>query len=236
MRKTLLFALWLMVPVVLVAYHYGPGQARLAADRAAGKIADARALEVEEDWEAAYRAWGEALALTPPDQSAARMQIRLSQSRTRMYTGELPEAMHDLDGLLAEARHHKADAALQREIRGSLASAQYYVSWLMRLEGATAEEWLPQADSARQNFRLLAEETRGTKVAQNYEKNLEAAVRLARMDLAELQLLPLPKNCSGCKNVSQKCRSQSESKAESQPEEKKDARGAGFNDIPKGGS
>jgi len=46
----------------------------------------------------------------------------------------------------------------------------------------------------------------------------------------------LPKCCSGCKNVSQKCRSQCQSKAENKPEEKKDARGAGFNDVPKGGS
>jgi hypothetical protein len=47
----------------------------------------------------------------------------------------------------------------------------------------------------------------------------------------------LPKFCSGCKNVSQKCRSQCQSKAEAKAEpEKKDARGAGFNDIPKGGS
>ena len=43
MRKTILFCLWLLVPVVLLAYHYGPGQSRLAMDRAAGKIAEAKA-------------------------------------------------------------------------------------------------------------------------------------------------------------------------------------------------
>ena len=57
------------------------------------------------------------------------------------------------------------------------------------------------------------------------------------MDLSELQGQPLPKQCSGCKNVSQKCRSQSQSKCENKGEkEKKDARGAGFNEVPKGGS
>jgi hypothetical protein len=236
MRKTILFGLWLLVPVVLLAYHFGPGQTRLAMDRAAKKIAEARALEAEEDWQGAYLAWGEALAETPLTQSAPRMELRLSQAHARMFTGELPEAMQDLDGLLAEARHVEADAVLQREIRGTLATTQYYVAWLMRLEGATAEEWLPPADSARQNFRLLAEQTQGEKAVGDYEKNLEAAVRLARMDLAELQLLPLPKCCSGCKNVSQKCRSQCQSKAETDPKEMKDARGAGFNEIPKGGS
>jgi hypothetical protein len=107
----------------------------------------------------------------------------------------------------------------------------------MRLEGAQADEWLQPVESARQNFRLLAEEARDEKATEDYEKNLEATIRLARMDLSELQGMPLPKFCSGCKNVSQKCRSQCQSKAEEKgKKEKKDARGAGFNDIPKGGS
>ena len=236
MRKIIMFALWLFVPAVLLAYHYGPGQTRLAMDRAAKKIAEARASEAQEDWKAAYQTWGEALAATPPDQTKPRMQLRLSQARTRMYTGDLPEAMKDMADLLAEAQHEKADANLQREIRGTLGSAQYYAAWLMRLEGATTEEWILPVESARQNFRLLAENTKEAKSAEDYQKNLEAAIRLERMSLDELQIQPLPKCCSGCKNVSQKCRSQCQSKAETKAEDKKDARGAGFNDVPKGGS
>jgi len=236
MRKVMVFALWLLVPVVLLAYHYGPGQTRLAMDRAAKKIAEARALEAQEDWKAAYQAWGEALAATPPEQTGPRLQLRLSQAHSRMFTGDLPEAMSDMANLLAEAQHDKADAHLQSEIRGTLGTAQYYVAWLMRLEGATTEEWLPPVESARQNFRLLAESTKDTKTASDYGMNLEAAIRLERMSLDELQVQPLPKCCSGCKNVSQKCRSQCQSKAETKPEDKKDARGAGFNDVPKGGS
>jgi len=237
MRKTILFALWLLVPVVLLAYHFGPGQSRLATDRAARKIAEARALEAKEDWQAAYEVWSAALAATPPDKTAARLQLQLAQARTRMYTGELPEAMEDMDKLLTEAQRGGADKNFQHEVRGTLASAQYYAGWLMRLEGAPSEEWLQPVESARQNFRLLAEETKDVKAGKDYEKNLEATIRLARMDLSELQGMPLPKFCSGCKNVSQKCRSQCQSKAEEKGEkEKKDARGAGFNDVPKGGS
>jgi hypothetical protein len=232
-----MFALWLLVPVVLLAYHFGPGQSRLAMDRAARKIAEARALETLEDWQAAYEAWTAALASTPPDQATARLQLQLAQARARMYTGELPEAMEDMDKLLAEAQQSGADKKFQHEVRDTLATAQYYAGWLMRLEGAPADEWLQPVESARQNFRLLAEETKDAKTAKDYEKNLEATIRLARMDLSELQGMPLPKFCSGCKNVSQKCRSQCQSKAENKGEkEKKDARGAGFNDIPKGGS
>ncbi len=237
MRKTILFALWLLVPVVLLAYHFGPGQSRLAQDRAARKIAEARAFEAKEDWPAAYEAWSAALAATPQDKTAARLQLQLAQARTRMYTGELPEAMEDMDKLLTEAQRVGADQKFQHEARGLLATAQYYAGWLMRLEGAPADEWLQPVESARQNFRLLAEEARDAKAVKDYERNLEATIRLARMDLSELQGMPLPKFCSGCKNVSQKCRSQCQSKAEAKNEpEKKDARGAGFNDIPKGGS
>jgi len=238
MRKTVLIALWLLVPVALLAYHYGPGQSRLALDQAARKIAEARALEAGEDWQGAYEAWTEALAATPQDKTRARFQLRLAQARTRMYTGELPEAIEDMENLLTEAQNGAAGKEFQRETRGTLATAQYYAGWLMRLEGAAAEEWLLPTENARQHFRLLAEETAGTKAAADYEKNLEATIRLQRMDLSELQGLPLPKFCSGCKNVSQKCRSQRESKCEGQgeQEEKKDARGAGFNEVPKGGS
>ena len=237
MRKTILFCLWLLVPVALLAYHYGPGQSRLAMDRAAQKITEAKAFEAVEDWAAAYAAWTEALAATPADKSTARFQLRLAQARTRMWTGDLPEAISDLETLLTEAQRSGADKAFQGEVRASLAGGQYYEGWLMRLEGAPAEEWLQPVEASRQNFRLLAENTSDSKLAADYKKNLEATIRLERMDLSELQGQPLPKKCSGCKNVSQKCRSQSQAKCENKGEkEKKDARGAGFNDVPKGGS
>jgi hypothetical protein len=237
MRKTVLFCIWLIVPVMLLAYHYGPGQSRLATDRAARRIAEAKALEAIGDWAAAYAAWSEALAATPPEKTTVRFQMRLAQARTRMWTGDLPEAITDLESLLTEAQRGGADKEFQNELRGTLAGGQYYEAWLMRLEGAAADEWLQPVEAARQNFRLLAENASEMKLGGDHKKNLEAAIRLERMDLSELQGQPLPKKCSGCKNVSQKCRSQSQSKCENKGEqEKKDARGAGFNDVPKGGS
>jgi len=237
MRKKILFALWLLVPVAVLAYHFGPGQARLGAERAAKAIAEARAMEAAEQWPEAVQAWADALAATPGDKTFARFQLRLAHANARIYVGELPEAMEDMEQLLTETQTAKADGKFEREVRSSLGSARYYAAWLMRLEGAATDEWLVQAESARQHFRLLAEETKNTPQAKDFEKNLEATVRLEQMDLSELQSLPLPKKCSGCKNVCQKCRGQSQSKCENPGEkEKKDARGAGFNDVPKGGS
>ena len=141
-------------------------------------------------------------------------------------------------GLLATVLKQGADAQQTRDVRAALASAQYYAAWLMRLEGAPREEWTIEADQSRQNFRLLAEETAQTdpKGADAHRKNLESTIRLARMDLSELQALPLPKQCEGCKNCSQKCRSQRDSRnpEPKQQEKKQDARGASVGKRPDG--
>jgi hypothetical protein len=65
----------------------------------------------------------------------------------------------------------------------------------MRLEGLGRDEWEPEAEAARQTYKLLAEDAarRGDPAAAaRHREDLEASVRLARMDLSELQGLPLP--------------------------------------------
>jgi tetratricopeptide (TPR) repeat protein len=236
-RKLFLYA-WLLAPVALLAYHYGPGQAGLARDAAAGKIELARQLEQKEDWREAVTAYDEALARLPATESSTRWQLRLARSKARMYAGELPEAISDMEGQLAEMEKGLAPARSNQEVRAALGMAQYYAAWLMRLEGAPTAEWNVQVENARQHFRLLAEENLSSDppAAKVHQENLESSIRLARMDLSELQGMPLPKFCQGCKNVSQKCRCQSESKGKKPAEKPKDARGAGSGERPRGGS
>ena len=53
----------------------------------------------------------------------------------------------------------------------------------------------PEVEDARQNYKLLAEEAekRGDKVAAaRFREDLESSVRLARMELSDLQGFPLP--------------------------------------------
>ena len=91
-------------------------------------------------------------------------------------------------------------------------------------------------EKARQNFRLLAEQSAKNDI-ENFEdnkKNLEAVVRLARMDLSELQALPLPKKCQGNKNVCSKCRGQKKSNKPKTGQKKEDARGASVGKRPDG--
>ena len=240
MRTKLLLYVWLLTPVALLAYHYGPGQSGLARDAAAEHIALAQSLEVKEDWTAAKAAYGEALAKLPASDNVTRWQLRLAQAKARMRSGELPESITDFENLLADVEKSGGAPSQLEEVRSNLGMAQYYAGWLMRLEGAKTEEWTIQVESARQQFRLLAEEKLSADPAgaKAHQENLEATIRLARMDLSELQGLPLPKFCQGCKNVSQKCRSQCECKGKkpAEKEEPKDARGAGAGERPRGGS
>jgi hypothetical protein len=65
----------------------------------------------------------------------------------------------------------------------------------MRLEGAPREEWEPEIEASRQNYKLLAEDeslASDQRLASLAAENLESAIRLERMSLSDLQGLPLP--------------------------------------------
>src|SRR5262245_20314662 len=158
MRKKLLFTLWLIVPILVLAFHYGPGQKRLLLDQVAQKVKAAMEAEKAEDWLGAVAAYEQALTWLPAEEKGERFKLQRAHANARMFAGELPEAIMELEGLLAEMLKQNASPQLAREVRGTLASAEYYAGWLMRLEGATAEEWTAETEQARQNFRLLAEE------------------------------------------------------------------------------
>jgi hypothetical protein len=94
----------------------------------------------------------------------------------------------------------------------------------MRLEGVSKEEWLPELESARQNYRLLAEQAQAAGDARGQrmqQENLEASIRLEQMAIDDLQGLPIPKPCQSCCS---KCRSRRPSPKPAQ--KAKDGRGA----------
>ena len=81
------------------------------------------------------------------------------------------------------------------DVQATLANSQYYLTWLMRLEGQPKDRWQPEIEASRQTFRLLAgqAETSGDEtLAKKHREDLESSIRLARMDLSDLQGLPLP--------------------------------------------
>ena len=195
MRKLFLLA-WLLIPLVAWAYHQGPGQRRLASDRAADVLASAREAAAAENWSVAALKFGQALQLLPAERIADARRIRLERAKAQMLARQLPEAHADLTNLVDELRADPtADPGVVSEARAALANSQYYLTWLMRLEGRPRGEWEPEIEAARQAFHLLAQEADANHdeaAGQRQREDLEASIRLARLDLKDLQALPLP--------------------------------------------
>ena len=195
MRKALI-GLWLLLPLVGAAWHYGPGQQRLLLDRISSLLDEAENAIAEEIWDDAVGALEQALALVPDDRPTLARRIRLERAKVQMQCGQLPQAHRDLLALLDELAGDPAvPARLLRETRETLAGARFYMTWLMRLEGLPRQEWESEIEAARELYRLLAEEAvreGRQQAATRHQDDLEAAIRLARMDLQQLQGLPLP--------------------------------------------
>lgn len=194
--RTILLLTWLLIPIAAAAYHFGPGQTRLKLDRVTRHVHAAKSALAEKDWSAAQLQFEEALAATPDDNAPLRRELRLEICKVQLENRQLPEAHESLKDLIQEI---SADPSSSKEfetaVRSALANAQYYMTWLLRLEGQPRHRWEPEIEGSRQNYRWLAEQalSRGDVAALELRKNdLEAAIRLARMDLGELQGLPLP--------------------------------------------
>jgi hypothetical protein len=83
------------------------------------------------------------------------------------------------------------------------------------------------AESAREKWDETAVRER--------EGDLEAAIRLARLDLSELQALPLPKQCQGCCSGTCQGKCKGKKPGQKQSEQKsEDARGASAGPPPDG--
>lgn len=235
--RTLLLLGWLLVPVAFGAYHYGPGQEKLRLDDIAGVLAEADQQAADTDWTAAAKSYDDALGMLPPDRMAEARRIRLERDKAWMNARKLPEASADLAALVEDLQKDSdPDPKVLAGAREAMANAQYYMTWLMKLEGLGREDWEPEIESARQTYRLLAEqaEKRGdAEAAAKGREDLESAVRLARMDPGDLQGLSLPKQCEGCK--SGQCKKPGKKPGNKPKQEKQDSRNAGAG-IPPDGS
>lgn len=236
--RTAALVLMLILPAVAVAYHYGPGQKMLALDDAAIHVQRAEAAVKAEQFAKAIEAYDAALSRIPADRGDLSRPIRLEKANARMSHKQLPEAYDDLLALKDELDSATVTTteAFKTDVRQTIANAQYYMTWLMRLEGEPREQWEPDIEASRQNYKLLADAARAAgndKDAERLEGDLEAAIRLARMDLSELQALALPKQCQGCcsGNCQGKCKGKGRSPKQGQ-NKPEDARGASSGPPP----
>ena len=188
--RILIATLWLLIPLGIVAYHYGPGQEHLALDHTEDHLEVAREAMKKEDWGVAIEAYQKALSELPKDQKDVSRRIQLEIAKAKMQHAQLPEAREDLIELVAEINGDtNASTDLKEDALSTLANARYYMTYLMKLEGLPAAEWEPEIEAARQEYKLLA--MTGVDKAK-HKLDLDAAVRLARADPTELYGLPIP--------------------------------------------
>lgn len=195
MRSILLVG-WLLLPVGAWAFHEGPGQDLQALESTDVVVQAAHDAAQAGKWKEAVRKYEDALGKLPKDVDAydkrIAQRLQLELNKARMQASALPEAREELETMVEQMVGDEAvDPQLLRETRQALARSQFYMTWLMRLEGLAREEWEPEIEAARQNYRLLAEQTDG-KEAAAHRGDLEAAIRLGRLEIEDLQGLPLP--------------------------------------------
>lgn len=194
--RILLLVVWLLAPVGTLAFHMGPGQKHLKLNEASELIAEADAAAEVEEWEDAQAKYEAALDALPEDATQLKRQLRLQRAKMQLMNKQLPKAHSDLKSLVDDLSADKeADPELLADAQATLANARYYITWLMRIEGKPSEVWQKEIESAEQTYRMLARqaEQSGDEAALvTYQQDLESSIRLARMDLGELQGIPLP--------------------------------------------
>lgn len=191
--RTILLIGWVLLLPIGGLYHTMAGPEHREHDAIGDSLAEARALVAQDLWPESIPRFQNALEEIPEGMEAESRQVRLEFALAKMNAAKLPEAHAELKGLLDELlEDENSDNKLERNVREALANSQFYMTWLMRLEGLPAEKWEPEIESARQNYRMLAESAVGSADTEKQKENVEAAIRLARLDLGDLQGLPLP--------------------------------------------
>lgn len=191
--KIALFTIWLLLPLGFAAWHYGPGQDHLERDDARVLIEKAEAALAEEDYEEAIKQWSDAIGKLPKEEVTLSRWLELEIAKAKMLSQKLPEAREELAELMIRLDEDPdADQDLRDETRSALANSRYYMTYLMKLEGLPDAAWEPEIEAARQEYKLLAETAADSSLAKSSADDLEAAIRLARIDPTELYGLPIP--------------------------------------------
>ena len=191
---------WLILPLPLIVWHYGPGQQWLARDRADTLIRKAREAEANANWAEAQHLFQAAAAQIGNRDPQTRLRLDIALVRMRYRQGAALDAIDGAARILTNPTLETQPAALQQEARELAGRIHYYAAWIMRLEGAQRDLWLEEAERARQNYRLLTESALATQAVEQsarHQTNLESAVRLQRMSLIELMARPLPEEARG---------------------------------------
>ncbi|MFT5526273.1 MAG: tetratricopeptide (TPR) repeat protein [Pirellulaceae bacterium] len=187
MKKWFVLA-WLLIPIALLSYHFGPGQDALAFRQAQAHLTTARKLEAAGHYEEAIEAYAEALVTLPAADepsaqlqstklAAARDQLRLAQIRGHFQLGRLAETIDSLNILIADVEsEHGPQSPLAYDVRDFLGRVHFQAMVALRLEAAEKDVWRRHWELSRQNFRFLAEHTDGNRNHLD-RQNLEVVIK-----------------------------------------------------------
>lgn len=190
--KKWLILVWLLIPVGLLSYHYGPGRQALAWQEAAALRAQATAAEKEGNWEQAVANYGQALGAVPAanvsagevdvsDSALARDQLRLAQIRSAFQLGDLAQTITDLEQFVKQVETtHGLESPVTFEARDLLGRVHYQAMIALRLESAEKEVWMRHWELSRQSFRFLAEHSPPSRNLSD-RKNLEVVIKSANL-------------------------------------------------------
>lgn len=185
--KKWLVVLWLLVPVALLSYHFGPGQQELAWREAAEARAAAVGFEKNQHWEPAIEEYAKAANAVPSlgndgsSAALARDQLRLAQIRAAFQLGKLEDTLTDLGQFVEQVEAtHGPTSPLGFDARDFLGRVHYQAMIALRLESAEEQVWMKQWELSRQNFRFLAEHTPPSRNALD-RKNLEVVIKSANL-------------------------------------------------------
>lgn len=193
--KRWLLLLWILIPLPVVVWHFGAGQEWLARDRAHALLTQAAEAESRQAWPQAEAFYKEAADFVKNSEPVVKTQLDIALARTRYRQGGAVDSIELIDRVISDAGFSKQPEAQQREARELAGRIHYYAAWVLRLEGAQRDLWMEEAELARQNFRMLSEQTLAagqTNYSLLQQTNLESSVRLQRMSLTELMGKPLP--------------------------------------------
>jgi len=178
---------WLLVPVGLLSYHFGPGQEARGWSESRLHVSQAKKLESEGHWEEAIAAYQQALTVLPAsdetdgDEALARDQLRLSQINARFELGHLQEAIDELRLLATEVDgRYDSDSPVALDVRDLLGRVHFRAMVALRLESAEEAVWKRQWELSRQNYRHLAEHSTGPRNRID-RQNLEAVIKSANL-------------------------------------------------------
>jgi len=134
------------------------------------------------------------------DKELLQLRATLDRAKALTNTAQISNATNILEQLVhqIDQRHYSSD--LTDEVRANLAICQYYIAWHMRHDGMLRSDWMPELESSRQIFKFLAVKYRDSQQPERsraMQKNLEAVIRLKRMDLPTLRSMELPEEGAG---------------------------------------